>query len=677
MWWKKAPFIRILPALIGGILLQKEVNLPIQFLWVFFGSGIFLITLLHSLPIFGLFRFWWLLSFIILSIFFTTGALLTWYNDVRNDPRWYGHDRSEKFSTILTLLDEPVPQKNSWRVTAATTFIIKEGHRIRCKGKLYVYFDSSGAFRKPGEQLLITKHIDPIQNSGNPGSFDFQRFSLFNGITGSLYLRKNEYRILGLRSPGLFFHLIETFKKNILATICKYIPGQKERGLAEALLIGYKNDLDKDLSTAYANTGTVHIIAISGMHLGLIYGLLLTLLKPLGRRKVFQWLQTILILFILWAFSFLCGAQPSILRSTFMFSFILVGKLSGRSSSAYNSLAASAFLLLCMDPFSFWDIGFQLSYAAVTSILLFYKPISSWYYSENKLIHAAWDLIAISIAAQILTMPIAIFHFHQFPVLFILANIIAVPLSGVILLGEILLYLISFVPWFASLTGKTLSLLIGVMDHYIQNIDSIPGNTITDLQIIDCQLLLCFCIILLLVLFIHLRRPLYFFFTGYVILLFLGIRVHSFLVANSQEKIVVYNIPGHAGLDLIAGRQAFFIGDMQGMMEEPFKAARSMFRIEKTNYLGDHGLFEFKGKLIGIIERPLKPGTSIQPDLLVIKGKEIIPGDLKINAQRPQQVVIDASVPARQMVQFKRIFDSLHIPCHSVRENGAFVMSMR
>jgi len=675
MWWKKAPFIRILPALIVGILLQQEVNVPIHLLWVLFGSGILLITLLHFLPIFRLFSFGWLLSFIILSIFFTTGALLTWYNDVRNDPRWYGHEPSEKFSTILTLLEEPVPKKNSWRVMAASTFIIEDSRWIRCKGKLYVYFDSSGAFRKPGEQLLIAKQIDPIQNSGNPGSFDFQRFSLFNGITGSVYLRKNEYRIVGLRSSGLFFQIIETSKKNILSTIRKYIPGQKEKGLAEALLIGYKNDLDKDLSTAYANTGTVHIIAISGMHLGLIYGLLLALLKPLGRRKVFQWLQTILILFILWTFSFLCGAQPSILRSTFMFTFILIGKLSGRSSSAYNSLAASAFLLLCMDPFSFWDIGFQLSYAAVTSILLFYKTISSWYYSENKIIQVAWDLIAISIAAQILTMPIAVFHFHQFPVLFILANIIAVPLSGVILLGEILLYLVSFVPWIASLTGKILSLLIGVMDHYIQNIDSIPGSTLKGLVITEWQLLLSFCIILLFISFVHSRRPQYYFFAGYAIVLFLGIRVHSFLVANSQEKIIVYNAAGHAGLDLIAGRQAFFIGDQQGLIEEPFKTARSMFRIEKTSYLGDHGLFEFKGKLIGIIDRPLNSG--IQPDLLVIKGKDIIAGDLEINAQRLQQVVIDASVPARRIVQFKRVLDSLHIPYHSVREKGAFVMSMR
>ena len=228
----------------------------------------------------------------------------------------------------------------------------------------------------------------------------------------NILLRKDEpvSRLNKLLEEGQYF-----FRSRLK----KFIPGRKEYGLAEALLIGYRGDLDKDLSNAYANTGTVHIIAISGMHLALIYGLLMWLFKPVAEKGKLIWLKSILLLLTLWSFSFLCGAQPSILRATISISFILLARILHRRSSTLNALAGSAFLLLCYDPYYLLDPGFQLSFAALTSILIFNQPIRNLFETKNKLIGYVYDLVAVTLAAQILTLPVSIYHFHQFPVYFL------------------------------------------------------------------------------------------------------------------------------------------------------------------------------------------------------------------------------------------------------------------
>src|SRR5262245_60738277 len=180
------------------------------------------------------------------------------------------------------------------------------------------------------------------------------------------------------KNPFHEFH--NTSRTKVLNILRANIKGEKELGLAEALLIGYKNDLDKTLVQSYSNTGVVHVIAISGLHLGLIYWLLSWLCKPLQRGRNFKWLRLILILTGLWLFGLLAGAQPSVIRSAVMFTCIALGQSLTRKSSTYNTLALSAFILLCINPYWLWDVGFQLLYAAVLSIVIFMQPIYNWFY---------------------------------------------------------------------------------------------------------------------------------------------------------------------------------------------------------------------------------------------------------------------------------------------------------
>jgi competence protein ComEC len=166
-----------------------------------------------------------------------------------------------------------------------------------------------------------------------------------------------------------------------------------------------------------------------------------------------------------------------------MFTCIAFGEVLNKKSSIYNTLALSAFILLCINPFWLWDVGFQLSYSAVLSIIVFFRPIYNWFYIKNKIADWLWKLNALTLAAQVLTLPISIYHFHQFPVLFLLANLVAVPLSSAIVIGEIILIVSSIISPLAKVFGWILQKLIAAMNFYVERLDTVSFAVWNNLSI--------------------------------------------------------------------------------------------------------------------------------------------------------------------------------------------------
>src|SRR5687767_2118517 len=472
--WKKAPFIRFVIPLIAGIILQWHLQIPPGILWILLFVSAITAIAFFFIPFFERYKLSLLNGLSVSALFIAVGGLLSWYKNIQHDENWFGRKYNTKSSLVVTLLENPVEKTKSYKANAFVEYVLNNDSCIKTNGKIILYFkkDSSLSDLAYGSQLVIAKPLQEIKNSGNPGGFDYKRYSLFQGITHQVYLREsfpsgkeNEFEILSTTKKDFFQQFINSSRVKVLNILRKNIKGEKELGLAEALLIGYKNDLDKTLVQSYSNTGVVHVIAISGLHLGLIYWLLTLLFKPLQKRK-FRWLRPIFILTGLWLFSLLAGAQPSVLRSAVMFTCIVLGDALDKKSSVFNSLALSAMLLLCINPYWLWDVGFQLSYAAVLSIVIFMQPVYHWFYIRNKILDLIWKLNAVTIAAQILTVPIVIYHFHQFPLSFMFTNFLAVPLSSFILLGEILLCILSFIPAVATITGTLISWLIRIMNSY-------------------------------------------------------------------------------------------------------------------------------------------------------------------------------------------------------------------
>ena len=688
--WKKAPFIRYLFPLIAGIVLQWNLQIPPGILWIILVTSSITTITFFLIPFFERYKLSALSGLAVTLLFIALGGLLSWYKNIQHDKNWFGKKYKNENALIVTLIETPVEKTRSFKVNASVDYILRNDSCIKTKGTIILYFkkDSTPSTIGYGSQLIITKPLQEIKNSGNPGGFDYKRYSLFQGITHQVFLKENEFEILPTTNKNFFQQFLNESRAKVLSILRKNIKGDKELGLAEALLIGYKDDLDKTLVQSYSNTGVVHVIAISGLHLGLIYWLLTLILKPLQRKRV-KWLRPALILVGLWLFSLLAGAQPSIIRSAVMFTCIVLADSLTRKSSIFNTLAFSAFLLLCYNPYWLWDVGFQLSYAAVLSIVIFMQPIYNLLYIKNKLLDIIWKLNAVTIAAQILTVPVSIYHFHQFPNYFLLTNFLAVPLSSLIVLGEILLCAVSFIPVIAIFIGKIIFWLIWIMNSYIERIEIVPFSLWDGLQISIPQTILLYGVAIGLGFWLMEKSKTGLKYALAALFGFVVLRTISFVRANNREQLIVYNVPQKRAIDLIDGRKYLFVGDSDLLADDfirnfHLKPSRVVHRIEPAinfeNYQEQENLIVYNSKRIMTIGEtkyfaPLE--EKIPVDLLLISGNPKLYFNKLAETFSIKQVVFDGSCPAWKINYWKMDCDSLHIPFHDVSEKGAFVMNLR
>ncbi len=694
-FWKKTPFIRLLISMMVGILVQWHLQIQLNTWLYILLAALVVFCSFFFIPFFNRFRFLFINGLMAIVVFFSLGAILTWQKDVRNNKNWLGNSYTPADLLVATL-DEPLVEKTkSLKANATVSFLLRNNEAMPVNGKIILYFKKSSSENKDsainisyGSQLILKKSLQEIKNSGNPGGFDYKRYSLFQDITHQVYLKPEDFEVLDTKKENWFRKFLYSSREEVLSILRKHIKGDKELGLAEAMLIGYKDDLEQSLVQSYTNTGVVHIIAISGLHLGLIYWLLALILKPLKKKRKTRWLSPVLIITGLWLFSLLAGAQPSILRSALMFTCIVLGESLSKKTSIYNTMAVSAFILLCINPFWLWDVGFQLSYAAVLSIIIFMRPIYNWFYIKNKILDGIWKLNAVTIAAQILTVPLGIYHFHQFPNLFLLTNFLAVPLSSAILLGEIFLCVVAFIPAIAGLVGKLLTWLIWVMNTYIEKIEGIRFSLWDGLQIsiLQATLLILFAVGISYWLLEKSVRGLK---LGLLTLLgFVGLRTFSFIQSSRQQKIIVYNVPQKTAIDFVNGRQYQFAGDSDLLSNDfarnfHLKPSRILYRIKETEKLPslaiNNNYITYHGKSILLIDKPVSfQSQESKPsiDLLIISKNPKVYMKKLASALDIKQVVFDGSVPAWKTTYWKKDCDSLHIPWHDVTMKGAFEMKV-
>jgi competence protein ComEC len=679
--WRRAPFIRLLAALTAGILLQWNLDLKLMVLVTAFGCSVLTTAIYFFLTVTAQYRFRLWAGFSIQAMVALAGALLLWGKDIRNNAKWFGHVYRDSSLVVMTISEPPVEKANSWKALALVEAVGSAGSVHPALGQVIIYFKKDSV-RPPiyGSRIAFKKPLQEIRSSGNPGSFDYRRYCHFKGITHQVYLTPSDLLALPGGKKDAVQELVFLSRDALVNGLQQYIPGKKEQGLAEALLIGYKEDLDKELVQAYADTGVVHVIAISGLHLGLVYGILIMLTRPLKGRL--PWIRALIIVVSLWAFSLLAGAQPSVLRSAVMFTCMAAAEAIGRKSSIYNTLALSAFVLLCYNPYWLWDAGFQLSYSAVISIVLFFRPVYNWVEFQHSWIDAVWKLNAVTLSAQLLTLPVSLYHFHQFPLLFLFTNLVAVPLSGILLFGEIILCLMLFWEDGARALGWLLGWGIRLMNHYVEWFNNVSYSVWEGLQVSFAQTVLLTMFILAVGYWLKEKHKPAFIAAMLCLLAFVTIRSVSFIDVKQQGKMIVYNIPKFRSIDLLEGRRCIYLGDTavlndRALFSFHLESSRVLHRVKEDSAVSRTGIFEWQGLRILIANPSLRPRASPEKtgiDLLVLGGKPRTSISDYTSSFRIGRVVLDGSVPPWKAQKWKSECDSLRIPCHDVAVKGAFVL---
>ena len=688
---KSVPAARLLLAFIAGIVLQWYAALPLTFI---FATGVAVLMLSISFFFLSEYKKYtgqWVQGLLILLLFTVGGALLTYVNNIQHQPYWFQHNYT-KNTIIIATIDEPLVAKpNSYKAVASVTAVQNNRTIQPAKGNILIYFKKDSTLTNRigyGTQIAFAKAVQPIQNTGNPGGFDYERYLLFQGVTSQVYLPAADYVVLPQKDASSFQIFLQQTRAHVINTLQQFIPGKKEQGVAEALLIGYRNDLDKQLVQSYSRTGVVHIIAISGLHLGMIYGVLLLLFKPFKNLRWYRFAMPAMVLVVLWLFTLIAGAVPSIVRSAVMFSFIVLGECLRRKGNIYNTLAVSALCLLMYNPFYLWDVGFQLSYAAVLSIVVCMKPIYNWLYFENKAIQFFWKLIAISLAAQLFTLPIVLFYFHQFPLLFLITNLLVVPLSTIILFTEIFLVAVAAWTWLAGIVGKLAYWLLWFMNSFIEHVEKLPFAVWQSIKTDVLQTIILYAIILLLTIWLFNKNTKALLYALAAILLFTSYTSIDIYKTKQQQKLIVYNVPKSTAIDIIQNNEcktllsAAVVQDtlLQNFYLLPTRLRYRAVPGETSILSANNYLLHIANKSILIIGKSLpssiSPSHKLQADVVIITGNPKV-YMRQINALINSPVfVFDGSNPLWKIERWKKDCNSLHLRFHSVAQEGAFVMDL-
>lgn len=422
------------------------------------------------------------------------------------------------------------------------------------KAILYLQKDSLVTQLKVGDELFVSVRISPPVNGGNFDEFDYVRYLMRHGISGTGYVPSGKWvwlsssAVTSSHASG-FLHFIQytaiSYREKVIDLYRKLGFEGDELAVLSALTVGEKADLSESIRESYSVSGASHILALSGLHIGLLYALFFLLLKPLVRRwRGIRYFRSVLLLVLLWSFAFFTGLSPSVVRSVSMFSILTIADLFGGRSLSLNTLAATAWVMLLGNPAWLFDIGFQLSFLAVLSILLLQKPVGRLLPVKNRIGKYVWGLMSVSIAAQIGTAPLVLLYFSRFSTHFLLTNLVVIPLVTLALYTTVFMLCLTPLPAVQYLVAEVARFLLKALNGFVRWIEQLPYASLDGIWVYQLEVLGIYIFFLLFFYYSKTRR-----FRNLVIclsfLLCLGI-CHTVMYGYDRphSSLVFYNVRG-------------------------------------------------------------------------------------------------------------------------------------
>jgi ComEC/Rec2-related protein len=698
--WHKYPFIRlILPFALGIWIFVFFFNqFVIAFPKLLFSLAVLLLMAILVSRFIKSFSLNWCFGFIINLFLILLGFSMAEVRDVEMDKNHYLHlDGKQKFY-VARVYEDAIERPNSVKLILDLEYAGADSGRCQpVNGKILGYFQKTDmAFSLHyGDLIVFTPNISEVAAPGNPGEFNYKAYLSRKGITGQVYLKESDWLSLNQNDANPIFVLSYRVRDYLLSAMQRCGVRGDEFGVAAAILLGYDESLPFNVRQGYVTAGAMHILCVSGMHVGVIFLIASFLLSFMDKKKWQKLAKQVILLSLIWFYALLAGLSPSILRASLMLTFCIVGELINRKGFVLNSIAASAFILLCINPFNLFEIGFLLSYMAVIGIVVLQKPIYDLFYVKNKLLNKVWEITAVALAAQIATAPFTIFYFNQFPSYFWLSNLIMTPVSFVVILSGMLLLAVSFIPYANVAVGYVVWGMVYAMNWVIETIESLPFALVKGLYMNEFEFAIVLALLVLLFLLVTLKKH------GISIAM-LGLCL-LFLISigyRRQESAMkcgftVYNLRKHTAIDFIYQGDHVIVADSalssdvgtvsysiegnwnkQGLSLSPEYVLRNddfscYFMRKKKN------LISFDGKLIVLWDDSLSVEDSLENrvfvDYLMVSGKTRPDPQKFVNVFDMELLIIDGSVPKYLARKWKTKSDELGISYYDVAEKGAFV----
>tara|TARA_R110001592_G_scaffold253137_1_gene516009 strand:- start:32 stop:2053 length:2022 start_codon:yes stop_codon:yes gene_type:complete len=612
-----------------------------------------------------------LLSFI---LFFFIGVSATYFNNDSNYSSYYQNHLKETSAVILKV--DKVLKSGYYHDKYEVEIIQIDTIKTRGKVLLNVAKDSTVTALKVDELFVVNSSFQGLNSSLNPHQFNYKNYLERQGIYQQLFLENQQFKRIGFQGLSLL-GISEKFRDKIQESLEKYNFKSDELAVINALLLGQRQDISKELIADYTRAGAIHILAVSGLHVGIILLILSWVFKPLERLKKGKFIKTILVVLFLWMFAFIAGLSASVVRAVTMFTFLAIGLSFQRKNVIEFSLISSMFFLLVVKPMFLFDVGFQLSYLAVFGIIWIQPKLYKVYKPRFKIVDKFWQLITVSFAAQVGILPLSLFYFHQFPSLFWLSNLIIIPFLGAILIGGILIIFLALLGFLPPFLATLYGFVISLMNNFVGWISKQEQFLWKEISMSFFLMVSFYILVIFASRFLidkSARKLIYFLISILIIQSVLVLETHQ---KKTKKGFIVFHKSRNSVIGIRAGEQLLVHHDLDSL------------DIQKSNFITSYRIgenvdqafnntipsfFEFEKQQILVIDSlGIYQLKGLKNPIVILQYSPKINLERLIKTINPKQIIADGNNYKTFVNRWKVICENEKTPFYYTGINGAFV----
>ncbi|OYX27574.1 MAG: competence protein [Flavobacteriales bacterium 32-35-8] len=618
----------------------------------------------------------WFGLFAFLTMIFI-GILAVNVHDEKNFKNHYTHFNFENDSLkTITFRVKEVLKSNAYYDKYIINILEIDDLSVRGKSLLNLQKDSSQAPLKVDDILVTKTVLKDIAPPLNPNQFDYKKFLEKKYIYHQLFT--NTSPLLKVQSEKKSFLGIANSIRNYINSKLKTYPfNPNELAIINALLLGQQQDISEEVYSNYTNAGAIHILAVSGLHIGIILLILSFALKPLESFKQGKLVKTTLLIFMLWGFAIIAGLSASVCRAVTMFSIVAIAMNLKRPTSIFNTLAISMFILLLIKPMFLFDVGFQLSYLAVLSIVIIDPLLYKLWKPKNKIIDFYWHTLTVTVSAQFGILPVSLYYFHQLPGLFFVSNLVIIPVLGVILGFGILIIFLALFNILPVFLAKAYGYAIHLMNRFVGWISHQEQFLFKDIAFSILYVFVSYVLIFSLIYFWKQKH-----YKSY------GILLMSVLVIQGAFIYTKYNSPENQFVIFHKNRFTL-VGNVTDNVIHADSNFDSLMlskdRIIRDYVVGNHiktiqnntlkPIYMLNNKTLFVIDSlGIYNIKSFQPDYVLLIQSPKINLNRLIDSIKPKYIIADGSNYTSYLDHWEAICKKRKLPFHQTSKKGAFII---
>ncbi|QXP64159.1 ComEC family competence protein [Polaribacter sp. HaHaR_3_91] len=610
-----------------------------------------------------------------LVLFFCIGVSAVYVSDDRNYDSYYQYHLKDNSKVVLQIHKILKPGNYYQKYEAAIINV----DDLKTTGTilLNVKNDSSVNSLQIDDQLFLKPTLKELIPPLNPHQFNYKSYLAKQGIHHQLFVDTNQFLKLRTQSTTLF-GLSAKFRNQIQEALQKYHFKKNELAVINALLLGQRQDISKELIVDYQRAGAIHILAVSGLHIGVILLILSFIFKPVERIKYGKFIKTLIIVSLLWMFAFIAGLSASVVRAVTMFTFLAIGLSFQRKKVVEFSFISSMLFLLLIKPMFLFDVGFQLSYLAVFGILWTQPKLYAIWKPKFKFVDFFWQLFTVSIAAQIGILPLSIYYFQQFPGLFLASNLVIIPFLGAILIGGILVIITSLLNILPQVLANIYGMIISWMNGFVSWVSLQEEFLFKEISISFVTMLFWYVFLFLGVSFLIKKssKNLIYFLVSIVLLQ--TVFLFETKENKSKEELIVFHKSRFSVIGKRVGRQLFLQHDIDSMRfknENSIKTYRVSEGIDEVKEFNFKNFLQFSKKDILLIDSlGIYTISGMREPIVVLQYSPKINLSRLIKTIKPSQIIADGSNYKSSVNRWEETCLKHQIPFHYTGQNGAFII---